>query len=453
MSSIGQACPSTPKASKKPRALRSQAREIVYNVHTFLSEQKKTYNLEYNTTKATAQATGISKSTVERIVREGTSGLAAETYTSSFSTPKKKHGGQNKIVFDSFSEGVVRRKIHEFYVVKKECPSVNKLLNVLTEDDVVSCGREVLRKKITEIGFKWKSCQSNRKLLIEKPEIAAWRGRYLESIRFHRKCQRPIIYLDETYLHSTHTATKCWQSSAEMGVTVPVSKGRRLIVVHAGGEMGFINKALLIFKSHTTTGDYHGDMNAANFTKWLEQQLIPNLPPHSVIVMDNASYHCLEKNKKPTSVTVKAKMQEWLTQKSIDFSPNMTKAQLMEIIKTVPSPKDYVLDEILKRHGHTTLRLPPYHPDLNPIELVWGYIKGKVGRDCLLSSLEDKTTFLEKCFSEYTQKMWQECCSHVKNIEEEYVRNDGIMDERIDNIIINVGGNTSSEESEEEDEI
>lgn len=67
--------------------------------------------------------------------------------------------------------------------------------------------------------------------------------------------------------------------------------------------MGFVNNTLLICKSQSKTGDYHGDMNAANFTKWLEKQLIPNLPSHSVIVMDNAAYHCLQKNKIPTILT------------------------------------------------------------------------------------------------------------------------------------------------------
>lgn len=46
---------------------------------------------------------------------------------------------------------------------------------------------------------------------------------------------------------------------------------------------------------------------------------------------------------------------------------------------------------------------------------------------------------------------WQECCFHVKKIEEEYIRNDGLLDDRIDKIIINTGGSSSSNESEEED--
>ena len=39
------------------------------------------------------------------------------------------------------------------------------------------------------------------------------------------------------------------------------------------------------------TGDYHNDMNNENFMKWVNDQLLPNMPEKSVLVVDNASYH------------------------------------------------------------------------------------------------------------------------------------------------------------------
>ena len=67
-----------------------------------------------------------------------------------------------------------------------------------------------------------------------------------------------------------------------------------MIVVHAGGSDGFIPGDLLTFKSGCSTGDYHNDMNADNFTRWLREQLIPNLPDKSVVVLDNAAYHNIQ---------------------------------------------------------------------------------------------------------------------------------------------------------------
>jgi transposase len=38
--------------------------------------------------------------------------------------------------------------------------------------------------------------------------------------------------------------------------------------------------------------------------------------------------------------------------------------------------KKYNIDEIAKASKKTVLRLPPYHCEFNPNELIWGQIKG-----------------------------------------------------------------------------
>jgi hypothetical protein len=92
-----------------------------------------------------------------------------------------------------------------------------------------------------------------------------------------------------------------------------------IIFVHAGGEMGFVPNALLIFKSgcKSKSSDYHDDMNAENYETWLKEKLIPNLPQNSVVVTDNASYHNVQLNRAPTSASRKSEMKEWLMQKNI----------------------------------------------------------------------------------------------------------------------------------------
>ena len=55
----------------------------------------------------------------------------------------------------------------------------------------------------------------------------------------------------------------------------------------------------------------------------------------------------------------------------------MLKDELLELCKNQKQEPVYVLDQILSQHGHLALRLPPYHPDLNPIELIWANLKGK----------------------------------------------------------------------------
>ena len=61
---------------------------------------------------------------------------------------------------------------------------------------------------------------------------------------------------------------------------------------------------------------------------------------------------------------------------NIPFSNDMLKPQLYGIIQNFKLKyKRYVIDKLFNQKGHDVLRLPPYHPYLNPIELVSSSMK------------------------------------------------------------------------------
>lgn len=197
---------------------------------------------------------------------------------------------------------------------------------------------------------------------MERPDIIIKRFKYLRQIKDLRCSNRPIIYLDETWVNINHSKNvwMCENSNGELEspLRIPLGKGQRFIVVHAGSESGFVPNALLCFKS-SSTKDYHEEMDAVVFKDWFVQKLIPNIPPNSVIVMDNTSYHSKELDKPPTSSTLKADMQEWLVKRNINFDPRSTKPVLYEIIKSVKEKhRQYEIDNLAVRHGHTIVRLP-----------------------------------------------------------------------------------------------
>ena len=117
---------------------------------------------------------------------------------------------------------------------------------------------------------------------------------------YFREEGRNIIYQDETWLDTCYTNKKVWQSDNVPGIYMPYNKGQRLIVIHAGGEMGFVPGAQEIFNLGLASGDYHGQMDGSNFEKWYNKKLLPNLPSNSIIVMDNASYHSVQTDRAPT---------------------------------------------------------------------------------------------------------------------------------------------------------
>ena len=73
---------------------------------------------------------------------------------------------------------------------------------------------------------------------------------------------------------------------------------------------------------------YKETMVSHFFEEWFETFLLPELTEKSVIIMNNAAFHRID-----------------------------------------------LLQEMAKKHGHVVLPLPPYSPDLNPIEKVWANLK------------------------------------------------------------------------------
>ncbi len=95
---------------------------------------------------------------------------------------------------------------------------------------------------------------------------------------------------------------------------------------HAKGRTNAIGA--LIGKTLLTVGLFSTNVNADIFTAWVEQDLLPKLPENAVIVMDNATFH-----------------------------------------------KRQDTQAMIQNAGHTLLFLPPYSPDLNPIEQKWAHVK------------------------------------------------------------------------------
>ena len=227
----------------------------------------------------------------------------------------------------------------------------------------------------------------------------------------------------------------------------PISKGKRLIIVHAGYKEGFVKNALLIFKSGQKSGDYHDDMNSSNYMRWLQEYLIPNLPEKSVVVVDNASYHNVLAIKHPSSSAKKADMMSWLDERGVPYDADFIKPELYKLIKLhKPQHVEYKIDPVFAQHGHTVLRLPPYHPELNPIEKIWGIVKNRVATRNVTFKLDNVEKLAREEFNNVTAEEWSATCRHVEDVEKEYIRKEKIMDEFTDEFIINL-----KDDSEDDD--
>ena len=144
---------------------------------------------------------------------------------------------------------------------------------------------------------------------------------------------RPVVYVDETGI-DTCLCREYGRSERGEAVIGKMSgrKFKRVGVV--AGQAG---------KSIVAPMQYDGTMDSEIFESWFEAWLLPALPDGSVVVMDNASFH-----------------------------------------------RKGRLHALAERAGHSLLFLPPYSPELNPIEHFWAWLKGRLRNTLHLFSSFDE---------------------------------------------------------------
>lgn len=87
------------------------------------------------------------------------------------------------------------------------------------------------------------------------------------------------------------------------------------------------------------------------------------------------------------------------------------------------------IDAIAERAQVTILQLPPYHPDLNPIEMVWGVIKNKVRKRNTSFRIKDVLALTKQAYSEVTAEDWQRRIQHTIKLEDYFAMIDNLDDQ------------------------
>ncbi|XP_075750770.1 uncharacterized protein LOC142817598 [Rhipicephalus microplus] len=394
-----------------------------------------------------SEDTGISPRTVAK--------SKAERLRGPLVSPKKrarevKISSSRTVKHDSLTIHAIRLKVHSMYA-KREIPTLDSVIRAVNEDDdLPNFTKTTLWRLMKDIGFTFAKRKRNL-ALIEHSDIIAW----------GRRC---IIYLDETWVNAGHTKEYVWQDTTvkssqdafltglTTGLAAPSGKGARLILVHAGSSAtGFIEGAADYFRAKNGgSADYHSEMDGRYFEEWYTDKLLPIIPANSVIVMDNAPYHSVALEKAPTKLTRKADIQLWLTKKGVPWSEDMVRAELLELSQKVNTPSIvYRIDTLAATHGHEVLRVPPYHCEFNPIELVWSQVKEYIAARNTGFTLAEVEKLLPKALASVKQEMWQNCCAHVEQVEAESWERDMIVDSEIEPLLFCIcdSCNSSSDES------
>jgi transposase len=149
-----------------------------------------------------------------------------------------------------------------------------------------------------------------------RPKIARRRAQWQKYQG--RLDPRHLVFIDETWAKTNMTPIRGWAPRGQKLVSrAPFGKWRTLTFL-AALRHDRIDAPCVI----------DGPINGQSFTAWVEQFLVPTLKPGDVVIMDNLGSH-----------------------------------------------KSAAVRQAIRSAGAKLLFLPPYSPDLNPIEQVFAKLK------------------------------------------------------------------------------
>lgn len=173
-------------------------------------------------------------------------------------------------------------------------------------------------------------------------------------------------------------------------------------MLHIWSKDDFVPGGLLCFESKTSSTDYHDEMNGDTFYEWFVR-ILPLLKENAVVVMDNAPYHSVKKCLMLNMSWKKQNIIDWLESKGEIVTLPIIKIDLIKRVRALKSHYDkYVIDEYAKEYNKLVLRLPPYHCELNPIELAWASVKSYVRTHNNTFKLKDVLELLKKGVEDVT---------------------------------------------------
>lgn len=162
------------------------------------------------------------------------------------------------------------------------------------------------------------------------------------------------MFLDETWVKTNMAPLRGW-----------APRGERLPGRHPHGHWRTLTfLAALRADRIEAPCLFNGPINAESFTAWVEQALVPTLSPGDVVVLDNLGSH-----------------------------------------------KGRAVRAAIRGAGAHLLFLPPYSPDLNPIEQVFAKMKHLL-REAAARTIDSVTSTIAAVLDLFTP---QECANYLAN--------------------------------------
>ncbi|KAE8913131.1 hypothetical protein PF003_g2925 [Phytophthora fragariae] len=221
---------------------------------------------------------------------------------------------------------------------------------------------------------------------------------------------RPEVFLDESYVNVNHVANKTWSTEDKVRKSKS-GKGPRIVMVAAGivtcaahtqdgsttrsqDEIDgpFIKESIEDWNAASKkrkgddSSDYHGNFDSEMFAKWFTNLCTT-----------------LRKDYGPC----------------IKYGEKDVIAQLLVRVQPHRPAPIYATQVIATDYGHLLYFTPPYHPELQPIEMVWGADENHIAANPATNARELDAKVHEE-FLKVTDENWPSYYRHVQKFEDKY---------------------------------
>ena len=326
-----------------------------------------------NTPADAAEATGFSASFIhramERLVKARADG-ADSVYG------KQRLGGGRKAVIKDLTETEKKDIVYAYHemIMDREHVTLESLLFKMQTHakykHVPPMSRPTLAKVLRSCGIVYDVVALNKAELQMRPELVAWRLRFLQKVCEYRAEGFEIMYTDETWFHVNDRPRRAWipeylnenpqllntDKRLSTGPKMP-GKGQRLILFDVISEKrGKIVSCFKVISGLKADGDYHKTLDSSRFLQLFKEMVLENadVKSRTVVCIDNARYHSERDKTSRIPLGPKNRVVAWC--KANDVKYNGCLKNMQPILRQMQRERDakehctYLLEQLCKEH-------------------------------------------------------------------------------------------------------
>lgn len=370
-----------------------------------------------NALDVTAGLTGVSRGTVQNVWAAYGKGLLFTDPTRDTSAAARKSKEKTERIRDNQEVvDLVRGFARARHVDHRQTTATDVMLFLaekgeLGEFDVSDTKQRQAALRCVQrwlVSHGWERGRGGKVRLKETPELLEKRRSYMYAVKKNREApvgqRKREAFTDESYIHQHyHRDDRTLydpKDVADVAKKKHRSKGDRynMIGVILGPDLnkqpeerkdtfedigGWYKPAYAKFHAPLRRKkDYHACLDAEWFESWFEKQCKQlQLDGYSVVwYLDNVGYHKasnLARLKKLKKAELFAALRAAPGTTAIwdRFTTKKAVVSFLESLGDLVAPR---VVHIAAKYGHEVVYTPPYHSDLQPIELVWAIVKSQV---------------------------------------------------------------------------